>query len=135
MYLHMGGTVSETDLPWCYSHCMLLKLNWHKTGLTNKKIRSSNSFNRSWAALLCYPPIRSMKYVWIRQFLLSHRVENILLTPASIKIHNFSWTKEEFGVRTQVGLWEKDYKAMFVGERRNVAIFIVVEVDSEVKFK
>lgn len=55
--------ISETDSPWCHSCHTLLKFYWHKTGLSNRKIRSSNSFYRSWAALLCYPSTQSTKYV------------------------------------------------------------------------
>lgn len=128
MYLHSGGIISETDLPWCYLCCTLLKFYWHKTGLKTRQIRSSNSFCRSWAALLCYPPFQSIKYVWIRQFLLSHSIETILLTPASIKICNDFWTKVELWVRTQVGLWVKNYMTMFVGERVNLVSLVLLKL-------
>lgn len=126
MYLHTGGIISETDSPWCYSCCMLLKFYWHKTGLTNSKTRSSNSFYKSWAALLCYPPIQSIKYVWIRQFLLSHRVENILLTPASIKIWNVSWTKVEHEV-THSWVCKKKTVKQCLWKRGNLAFLLLLK--------
>lgn len=123
MHLHTECIISETDSPQCHSCRTLLKFYWHKTGLSNRKIRSSNSFYRSWAALLCYPSTQSIKYVWIRQFLLSHCVENILLTPASIKIC-FLDKCETWGQNTGGHMRKILYIIDFVGERKSALLLL-----------
>lgn len=117
MYLQAG------DIIWLTHYGVIHDARyWNSIGikldLTNRKIRSSNYFCRSWAASLCYPPIHSIKYVWTRQFLLSHCIENVLLTPASTKMCKGSGTKVELGVRTEVGP---------VGERGNLAFLVLLE--------